>query len=104
MAEEIITAAQEAEEPAEQSEQELSELLKVRRDKLDQLKAQGNDPFVITTCGKNIDAAEIVERFEELEEQLQAFVTLFDDEWKKARKKIRKDILWTIENSDKKKK
>ena len=44
------------------------------------------------------------ERFEELEEQLQAFVTLFDDEWKKARKKIRKDILWTIENSDKKKK
>ena len=44
------------------------------------------------------------ERFEELEAQLQAFVTLFDDEWKKARKKIRKDILWTIENSGKGKK
>lgn len=44
------------------------------------------------------------ERFEELEAQLQAFVTLFDDEWKKARKKIRKDILWTIENSGKNKK
>jgi len=63
MADEIITSAQEA----EQSEQELNELLQIRRDKLDQLKAQGKDPFVITTCGKNIDAADIVARFEELE-------------------------------------
>ena len=39
------------------------------------------------------------ERFEELEEQLHAFVGLFEDEWKKTRRKIRKDILWTIENT-----
>ncbi len=49
----------------------------------------------------DIDDFSSKERFEELEAQLQAFVTLFDDEWKKARKKIRKDILWTIENSGK---
>lgn len=42
------------------------------------------------------------ERFEELEDQLHAFVGLFEDEWKKTRKKIRKDILWTIENTGKK--
>ncbi|MBE6759781.1 MAG: lysine--tRNA ligase, partial [Ruminococcaceae bacterium] len=64
MADEIKTAAQNAEA---NEEQELSELLQIRRDKLDQLKDQGKDPFVITTCAKNIDAADVVARFEELE-------------------------------------
>lgn len=41
------------------------------------------------------------ERMEELEREFEAFYALFDGEWKKARKKIRKDILWTLEKSDK---
>ena len=44
------------------------------------------------------------EQFEELEAQLHAFVDMFDGEWKKTRKKIRKDILWTIDNPGKKSK
>ena len=43
------------------------------------------------------------ERFEELEREYAAFSALFDSEWKKARKKIRKDILWTIDKSGKEK-
>lgn len=42
------------------------------------------------------------ERFEELEKEFAAFYELFEGEWKKARKRIRKDILWTFtkENKD----
>lgn len=66
MAEERIENA--AEEISEQqAEQELSELLQIRRDKLSKLQAEGRDPFTITICDKNIDAADVVARFEELE-------------------------------------
>ena len=41
------------------------------------------------------------ERFEELEREFEAFYSLFESEWKKTKKKIRKDILWTLEKSDK---
>lgn len=56
-----------AEVSAEQSEQEYKELLQIRRNKLAALKEQGKDPFEITLCSKNIDAAEVVSRFDELE-------------------------------------
>ena len=36
------------------------------------------------------------ERFEELEKEFAAFYELFEGEWKKARKRIRKDIFWTF--------
>ncbi|MBE6753865.1 MAG: lysine--tRNA ligase [Ruminococcaceae bacterium] len=70
MSEEIKTNPQgEAEEviSEEQAEKELSEILQVRRDKLARLQEEGNDPFLITTCDKNTDAAEVTARFEELE-------------------------------------
>lgn len=67
MTEEIKVNAEQEEKPEEQTEQELGELLKVRRDKLEQLKNEGKDPFVITTCAKNIDAKTIIECFEEYE-------------------------------------
>ncbi len=65
MAEEILNEQEEL--TPEQSEQELNELLQIRRDKLAHLQSTGADPFEITTCDKNISAAEIIERFEELE-------------------------------------
>ena len=36
------------------------------------------------------------ERMEELETEFQAFYELFEDEWRKTRRKIRKDILWSL--------
>jgi lysyl-tRNA synthetase class 2 len=47
--------------------QELSELLRVRRDKLDALRAGGNDPYRVTRCEVTAHCAEVVERFGELE-------------------------------------
>ncbi len=41
------------------------------------------------------------ERFKELEEEFAAFYELFEDEWKKTRKRIRKDILWTFTKNNK---
>ena len=41
------------------------------------------------------------ERFEELEEEFAAFYELFEGEWKKTRKRIRKDILWTLDKNNK---
>lgn len=41
------------------------------------------------------------ERFEELEKEFAAFYDLFEGEWKKARKRIRKDILWTFTKNNK---
>ncbi len=41
------------------------------------------------------------ERFEELEKEFAAFYELFEGEWKKARKRIRKDILWTFTKENK---
>ncbi|MCL2486061.1 MAG: lysine--tRNA ligase [Oscillospiraceae bacterium] len=66
MSEEIKQDAATEEIPV-QTEEELKELLQIRRDKLAALKKRGADPFLITTCCKNIDAAEITARFDELE-------------------------------------
>lgn len=51
----------------EEIQQDISELLQIRRDKLTSLQEQGKDPFEITVCPQDVHAAEIVERFEELE-------------------------------------
>ncbi len=52
-----------------EKEQDLSEVLQVRRDKLAALKAEGKDPFVITSCNPTHKSQEIVDNFEELEEK-----------------------------------
>jgi len=67
MAEEkIINAASGEEQVAEVSENELRQ---IRVEKLLALQAAGNDPFQITLADQSISTAEIVERFEELENQ-----------------------------------
>ena len=47
----------------------LSELLQIRRDKLSDLRAQGQDPFVITKFDFTHYSSEVKERFEEMEGQ-----------------------------------
>ena len=49
--------------------QNTGDLLQVRRDKLAALQEMGKDPFAITTSERSIKNAEIVERFDELENQ-----------------------------------
>ncbi len=49
------------------SEQELTELLKIRRDKLSALRAEGKDPYAITSYDRDAFAADIVSRFGEYE-------------------------------------
>ncbi len=61
--EKILNAAPEAEE------QDINELKKIRIEKLEALQAAGKDPFEITLAEQSIHNAEIVERFEELENQ-----------------------------------
>lgn len=53
----------------EKTVQNTGDLLQVRRDKLAALREIGKDPFVITTSDRNIKNAEIVKRFDELENQ-----------------------------------
>ncbi|MBQ8015184.1 MAG: lysine--tRNA ligase, partial [Clostridia bacterium] len=63
MAEEkIVNAA-----PEEEQVQDTNELRQIRVEKLEALQAAGNDPFQITLAEQSIHNAEIVERFEELE-------------------------------------
>ncbi len=54
---------------APQAEQPLSELLKVRRDKLAALRAEGKDPFTITKFDVTHHSAEVKENFDALEGQ-----------------------------------
>ncbi|MDD6160887.1 MAG: OB-fold nucleic acid binding domain-containing protein, partial [Oscillospiraceae bacterium] len=54
---------------AVQEEVSLSELLRVRREKLDELRAAGNDPFEQTKFDVTHHSAEIKEHFDALEEQ-----------------------------------
>ena len=61
--EKILNAAPEAEE------QDINELKKIRIEKLEALQAAGKDPFEITLAEQSIHNAEIVEKFEELENQ-----------------------------------
>ena len=57
----------EKESIVEEQQQDISELLQIRRDKLAALQAEGNNPFFVNTCDKDISAQEIHDRFEELE-------------------------------------
>jgi lysyl-tRNA synthetase class 2 len=52
-----------------QTEEELTEILKVRRDKLQDLKSAGKDPFEITKFDVTHYTADIKANFEELEEK-----------------------------------
>ena len=52
---------------AQNKEQDTNALLKVRREKLDTLQAEGKDPFVITKYDVTNHSAEIKERYDELE-------------------------------------
>ena len=61
--------AQAPEKTSELSAEEMNELLKIRRDKLSALQAEGKDPFQITKFEVTHHAAEIVEHFDELENQ-----------------------------------
>ena len=61
--------AEQNNQPAqEMTQQELSEQIKIRREKLAQLQAEGKDPFEITKCEVTHHSDEIKDNFEELEE------------------------------------
>ena len=47
--------------------QELNELLKIRRTKLEELQAEGKDPFVITKYDPDTHSADIKENYDEME-------------------------------------
>ncbi len=51
----------------QEEQQKLSEVLQIRRDKLESLKAEGKNPFEITTYSRTAYARQIVDRFDELE-------------------------------------
>ena len=55
--------------PAEEAAEEinLSELLQLRRDKLEELRREGNDPFQLTSFAQDSHAAQIVADFERME-------------------------------------
>lgn len=62
--------AEQNNQPAqEMTQQELSEQIKIRREKLAQLQAEGKDPFEITKCEVTHHSDEIRANFEELEEK-----------------------------------
>ena len=54
-------------ETMEQEQEQLPALLKVRRDKLAELRAAGRDPFVITKYERDAHCADVAEKFDELE-------------------------------------
>ena len=56
-----------AEQQKKVQEQDVNQLLKVRREKLAELQAKGQDPFVITKYYVDIHSQGIKDRFEELE-------------------------------------
>ena len=61
------TAAVQPEENEQESQEKLSEILQIRRDKLAALKAEGKDPYQVTTYNRTDYTAQIVEHFEEME-------------------------------------
>ena len=65
MSEELNRSAQAPE--TEEVQQDVNELRQIRLEKLRALQAAGKDPFTITKAYPTISAAEITERFEELE-------------------------------------
>ncbi len=65
MADEILNGTA----PEQEAEINVNELRQIRVEKLQKMQEEGRDPFVITTAQQTIHSAEIVERFEELENQ-----------------------------------
>jgi len=51
-------------EPVVENEQDLSEILKIRREKLQKMQDNGNDPFLITSFDVENKTAEIIDNFE----------------------------------------
>ena len=49
------------------NQQDISQLLKVRREKLENLRADGKDPFIITKYDVDIHSKDIKDRYDELE-------------------------------------
>lgn len=78
MADEQLKENSSPAEEAEQTEEDIHILKKVRMEKLDNLKAQGKNPFEITKFDYNIKNSEIRKQYAELEERLTAEVN--DDE------------------------
>ncbi|MBR6614819.1 MAG: lysine--tRNA ligase [Lachnospiraceae bacterium] len=60
-------AEQANQKKGQQPEQDLNQLLKVRREKLAELQANGKDPFVITKYNQTAHSADIRENYAELE-------------------------------------
>ncbi len=48
-------------------QEDMTEILRIRREKLEKLKSEGKDPFVITTCEQDTHSTEIKENFDETE-------------------------------------
>jgi len=61
------SALQNQQEQEQNQEQEYTEVVRIRREKLEDLKNEGQDPFLITAYDCTAYAAQIVEQFEELE-------------------------------------
>jgi lysyl-tRNA synthetase class 2 len=61
--------AAEQNQPNQQTQQILSEEQQVRRDKLAQLRADGNDPYLITKYRKTHSSGQIKDGFDALENQ-----------------------------------
>ena len=53
---------------------EFSELLQIRRDKLENLRAEGLDPFVQTKFERTANSKKVVDEFETLENQTIVFL------------------------------
>ena len=56
-----------AEQQKKTQEPDLNQLRKVRREKLAELQANGNDPFVITKYNQTHHSQEVKDQFDELE-------------------------------------
>lgn len=56
--------------PNEQTQENLSEVMRVRTEKLDMLREQGRDPFVITRFDKTHASVDILNSFDDMEGQM----------------------------------
>lgn len=72
MADERLNPNAVTEDDSVQTEEEVHELKRIRMDKLERLKAEGKNPFEITSFDFNIKNSEIRIRYAELEERLSA--------------------------------
>ncbi len=61
---ELRTAEQNQQKKGNQAEQDLNQLLKVRREKLAELQANGKDPFQITKYDVTVHSTDVKDNFE----------------------------------------